>query len=70
MRYNEDELASCTHHNAGSILFEREFKQARAGADNCGIDLAAAMMIAKMEINEQSHPVEKPRGSNAKYNEL
>jgi NTP pyrophosphatase (non-canonical NTP hydrolase) len=38
-------------------------------ADNCGIDLAAAMR-AKLARNESRYPVEKARGSNAKYNEL
>ncbi len=47
--------------DVGMLLFEM--------ADNCGIDLAAAM-LAKMEKNELRYPVEKARGSNAKYNEL
>jgi dCTP diphosphatase len=38
-------------------------------ADNCGIDLAAAMR-AKLARNEERYPVDKARGSNAKYNEL
>lgn len=38
-------------------------------ADNCGIDLAAAMR-AKLARNEERYPVAKARGSNAKYNEL
>ncbi len=38
-------------------------------ADNCGIDLAAAMR-AKLARNEQRYPVDKARGSNAKYDEL
>ena len=38
-------------------------------ADNCGIDLAAAMR-AKLARNEARYPVEKARGSNAKYDEL
>ena len=38
-------------------------------ADNSGIDLAAAMR-AKLARNEERYPVEKARGSNAKYNEL
>jgi NTP pyrophosphatase (non-canonical NTP hydrolase) len=38
-------------------------------ADNCGIDLAAAMR-AKLARNEARYPVEKARGSNRKYNEL
>jgi dCTP diphosphatase len=38
-------------------------------ADNCGIDLAVAMR-AKLARNEERYPVEKARGSNAKYNEL
>ena len=38
-------------------------------ADNCGIDLAAAMR-AKLARNEERYPVDKAKGSNAKYNEL
>jgi dCTP diphosphatase len=38
-------------------------------ADNHGIDLAAAMR-AKLARNEERYPVDKARGSNAKYNEL
>jgi hypothetical protein len=38
-------------------------------ADNCGIDLAAAMR-AKLAHNEVRYPVEKARGSNAKYDQL
>lgn len=38
-------------------------------ADNLGIDLAAAMR-AKLARNELRYPVEKARGSNAKYHEL
>ncbi len=38
-------------------------------ADNCGIDLAAAMR-AKLARNEERYPVDKARGSNRKYNEL
>jgi NTP pyrophosphatase (non-canonical NTP hydrolase) len=38
-------------------------------ADNCGIDLAAAMR-AKLARNEQRYPVDKARGSNAKYDQL
>ena len=38
-------------------------------ADNCGIDLAAAMR-AKLACNELRYPVAKARGSNKKYNEL
>jgi len=38
-------------------------------ADNCSIDLAAAMR-AKLARNEARYPVEKARGSNKKYNEL
>ncbi len=38
-------------------------------AENCGVDLAAAMR-AKLARNEVRYPVEKARGSNAKYNEL
>jgi dCTP diphosphatase len=52
----EDEIA-----DVAILLFEL--------ADNSGIDLAAAMR-AKMARNEVRYPVEKARGSNAKYNEL
>jgi NTP pyrophosphatase (non-canonical NTP hydrolase) len=38
-------------------------------ADNCGIDLAAAMR-AKLARNEARYPVAKAKGSNKKYNEL
>lgn len=38
-------------------------------ADNSGIDLAAAMR-AKLARNEERYPVERARGSNAKYDEL
>jgi dCTP diphosphatase len=38
-------------------------------ADNSGIDLEAAMRI-KLARNEERYPVDKARGSNAKYNEL
>jgi len=38
-------------------------------ADNCGIDLAAAMR-AKLARNEERYPVAKAKGSNLKYNEL
>lgn len=38
-------------------------------ADNCGIDLAAAMR-AKLAHNADRYPVAKSRGSNKKYNEL
>jgi dCTP diphosphatase len=38
-------------------------------ADNCGIDLAAAIR-AKLARNERRYPVDKARGSNAKYDEL
>jgi dCTP diphosphatase len=38
-------------------------------ADNCRIDLAAAMR-AKLARNAERYPVDKARGSNAKYNEL
>ena len=38
-------------------------------ADNCGIDLAAAMR-AKIARNEERYPVAKARGSNKKYSEL
>jgi len=38
-------------------------------ADNSGIDIAAAIR-AKLARNEERYPVDKARGSNAKYNEL
>ncbi len=38
-------------------------------ADSLGIPLEQAM-LAKIERNEQRYPVDKARGSNAKYNEL
>jgi len=38
-------------------------------ADNCGVDLAAAMR-AKLACNEARYPVDKAKGSNAKYDEL
>ena len=38
-------------------------------ADNCAIDLAAAMR-AKLARNEKRYPVDKAKGSNAKYDEL
>jgi NTP pyrophosphatase (non-canonical NTP hydrolase) len=38
-------------------------------ADNCSIDLAAAMR-AKLATNAERYPVDKARGSNAKYDEL
>jgi NTP pyrophosphatase (non-canonical NTP hydrolase) len=38
-------------------------------ADNCGVDLAAAMR-AKIARNEIRYPVDKAKGSNKKYNEL
>jgi NTP pyrophosphatase (non-canonical NTP hydrolase) len=38
-------------------------------ADNSGIDLEAAMRI-KLARNEERYPVDKAKGSNAKYNEL
>jgi dCTP diphosphatase len=52
----QDEIA-----DVGILLFEL--------AHNLGIDLGAAMM-AKVQRNEARYPVEKARGSNAKYNEL
>jgi len=52
----EDEIA-----DVAILLFEL--------ADNSGIDLAAAMR-AKLARNEERYPVDKARGSNAKYNEL
>jgi dCTP diphosphatase len=51
-----DEIA-----DVGILLFEL--------ADNLGLNLAAEMN-AKIERNEVRYPVEKARGSNAKYNEL
>ena len=38
-------------------------------ADNSAIDLAAAIR-AKLARNEERYPVDKAKGSNAKYNEL
>lgn len=38
-------------------------------ADNLGISLEQAM-LGKLARNEERYPVEKARGSNAKYNEL
>ncbi|MGE5361489.1 MAG: nucleotide pyrophosphohydrolase [Bacteroidales bacterium] len=38
-------------------------------ADNCGINLASAMR-AKLARNEERYPVDKAKGSNAKYDEL
>ena len=38
-------------------------------ADNSGIDVAAAIR-EKLARNEERYPVDKARGSNAKYNEL
>ena len=52
----EDEIA-----DVAILLFEL--------ADNSGIDLAAAMR-AKLARNQERYPVDKARGSNAKYNEL
>jgi len=52
----EDEIA-----DVAILLFEL--------ADNSGIDLAAAMR-AKLDRNQERYPVDKARGSNAKYNEL
>lgn len=52
----EDEIA-----DVAILLFEL--------ADNSGIDLAAAMR-AKLARNETRYPVDRARGSNAKYNEL
>ena len=51
-----DEIA-----DVGILLFEL--------ADNLGLDLAAVMQ-AKLDRNEVRYPVEKAKGSNAKYNEL
>ena len=47
--------------DVGILLFEL--------ADNLGLNLAAEMQ-AKLDRNELRYPVEKARGSNAKYNEL
>jgi NTP pyrophosphatase (non-canonical NTP hydrolase) len=52
----EDEIA-----DVAILLFEL--------ADNSGIDLADAMR-AKLARNQERYPVDKARGSNAKYNEL
>jgi NTP pyrophosphatase (non-canonical NTP hydrolase) len=38
-------------------------------ADNCHIDLAAAIR-AKLARNDERYPVTKAKGSNKKYNEL
>jgi dCTP diphosphatase len=38
-------------------------------ADNCGTDLASAIR-AKLARNEERYPVDKAKGSNAKYDEL
>lgn len=51
-----DEIA-----DVGILLFEL--------ADNLGLDLAT-IMEAKIDRNEVRYPVEKSRGSNAKYNEF
>ncbi len=51
-----DEMA-----DVGILLFEL--------ADNLGVDLGQAM-LDKIDRNEHRYPVEKARGSNAKYNEL
>lgn len=55
-----DELAS-EMADVAILLFEM--------ADNCGVDLGAAMR-AKLARNEERYPVSKARGSNRKYNEL
>ena len=55
-----DEIAS-EMADVAILLFEM--------ADNCGVDLAAAMR-AKLARNEERYPVTKARGSNRKYNEL
>lgn len=52
----QDEIA-----DVGILLFEL--------ADNLGVNLGEAM-LAKIDRNEKRYPVEKARGSNAKYNEL
>lgn len=52
----KDEMA-----DVGILLFEL--------ADNLGVDLGQAM-LEKLERNDTRYPVEKARGSNAKYNEL
>jgi dCTP diphosphatase len=59
-REKRDEIASEIA-DVGILLFEL--------ADNLGLDLAAEMN-AKIDRNEERYPVEKARGSNAKYNEL
>ncbi len=38
-------------------------------ADNCQVDLAAAMR-EKLARNAERYPVDKAKGSNKKYNEL
>ena len=53
---SQDEIA-----DVGMLLFEL--------ADNLEIDLGQAI-LAKVDRNEVRYPVEKARGSNAKYNEL
>lgn len=55
-----DELAS-EMADVAILLFEM--------ADNCGVDLGAAMR-AKLARNEERYPVSKAHGSNRKYNEL
>lgn len=52
----KDEMA-----DVGILLFEL--------AHNLGVDLGQAM-LDKVERNEKRYPVDKARGSNAKYNEL
>ena len=47
--------------DVGILLFEL--------ADNLGLDLATEMN-AKIDRNEARYPVEKAKGSNAKYNEF
>jgi len=60
VRDRKDEIAS-EMADVAILLFEM--------ADNCGVDLAAAMR-AKLARNEERYPVHKSRGSNLKYNEL
>lgn len=48
---------------ADVVIYACEF------ANVTGLDLAAAI-AAKMELNARKYPVEKARGSSAKYNEL
>ena len=56
VEYLKDEMA-----DVAILLFEM--------AANVGVSLEEAM-LAKLARNEVRYPVEKARGSNAKYNEL